>query len=181
MFKFLGTILLIIILRISIPSQEMPEYGDFSEIRGKRTVYILSQDFEARKSMVKQIEEYIRKGKLDAQVVGTVEEAQVIVLYGSAGGSVTFGGYKLHGELVAAIRGREIVNTESGVGGRKYRFRILYTTRQSKGYSAYGISLDKSAHKKAMQKFLDEWSKFQKANPGAVPSATPYILPPFKP
>lgn len=146
----------------SLAQQILPEYGDFSELQGKRTVYVMSHDFEARKAIVNQIEEYIRKRKVDAQLVGTTDEAEILIFYGSAGGSATFGGYQRHGELAVCIRGKPVSNTESGVGGQKHAPRVLYTTKKSTSYSSFGIRASKSAHKKAIRDFLDKWSKFQK-------------------
>jgi hypothetical protein len=163
MLKFAIMVPFLFLLSVGSSAQQiLPEYGDFSELRGKRTVYIMSEDFEARKAIVNQVEEYVRKSKVDAKVVGTTDEAEIIILYGNAGVHGTFGGYQLRGELAVCVRGEAVSNTEAGVGGQKYRLRILYTTRKSTSYSSYGIRASKSAHKKAIRDFLDKWSKFQK-------------------
>ena len=88
--------------------QVLPEYGDFSELRGKRTVYVMSRDLEAHKAIFNQIEEYIRKSKVDAQLVGTTDEAEIHIFYANAGGSASFGSYQRPGKLAVCIRGKPI-------------------------------------------------------------------------
>src|SRR6266567_3856212 len=111
MLKLTAAVLFLLSLYISSSAQEiLPEYGEFSELQGKHTVYVMSEDFEARKAIVNKIEEYIRKGKVDAKVVGTTDEAEIIILYGRAGAHDTFGGYQLRGELAVCLRGQPISN-----------------------------------------------------------------------
>ena len=156
--KYLVALYLLAFCALPVNAQFMdpPEFGDFGELKGKRTIYILSENLEARKAMVKIIEEAIRKKKIDALLVGEPDAGEIWIIYGSSyARSTTFG------ELLVSLKGSPVPNTEKEPGGTRYRHRIVYSTQSSRVYSG-GIPFSRSAHKKAIRKFLNELSKLQK-------------------
>lgn len=156
-------VFLLCVMNYSAVAQEIePEYGDFPEIQGKHKIFLRCDDIEYRKEIIKQIEEYVSKGKVEAQIVGREEDSEIIIAYWNAGAKSQFGGYKKIGDLVVAIGGKDVENTAQSVGGQKQRMRIIYSARGSKSYNNYGIGHGKSPAKSAIRKFLDDWSKFQK-------------------
>lgn len=150
-------ILCLCALPLFAQSQIAPEFGSFTELKDKKTVYVLSEDLEARKVIVRELENYIQKGKVDLELVGT-PEAEIYILYGGGTTRTTYKDTQQVGELAVSIRGAEVPSPDNQ---KIYRHRIVYSTRSSRAFSS-GITFQRAPEKKAIRKFLDELSKLQK-------------------
>jgi hypothetical protein len=86
----------------------LPEYGDLSEIKEARKVYVYSEDLGSRDLILKEL----KKDKL-LEVVGKPEDAEFFIFYGS---SFLDTGYTSFGGIFGGVFGNVTTRNVSEVG-----------------------------------------------------------------
>lgn len=160
--SYIAALLIFTSVAASDSQQLPPEFGQFSELAGMHKAYIWSDDLEARKTLIKEIENYVKKNKVSLDVVDTSEKADMIIAFGGDFQRTTYKDAVQIGELIVFIRGAEIPEAQRTLQSGPYRLRIVYNTKSSRAFSS-GITFQRSPTKKAIRKFLDELSKLQKS------------------
>ncbi|HMZ79160.1 MAG TPA: hypothetical protein PLL06_05630 [Acidobacteriota bacterium] len=136
--------------QLPTPNDNAPEYGQLSEIKGLRKVYVMSSDTQCREIIVKEL----NKAKI-FEVVGSPEEGEFGVFYETGQGRAGWNTFGFAGQFV--VYSKPLQNPDPA----KPRMRVLWSTQKMRVYSS-GITFNRHPATNATREFVKQYKKLKK-------------------